>query len=633
MSQTTQQLQQKVQQATTPQQIVTALLDLASHYAKSDLQKGITVLEKAQELVSKGDVQVKEQIRTLIALGSLYIDLRDNETGIHYLEQAVALADTHQENVLKARALENIGFAYLEFGNFTEAMSYYLECLNISRQEKDSRTEINALNGIGLVYSEAGNSEEALTHLNEALALEREHDGTGEGFILNNCALEYAKLGDFERTLEYGLRSLELAHLQDNQFSAVFARNRIGEGYMGLGDYEQANSYFQQNLQQLQDPSLQPRRLYTLCNLGKLRIKQQAYGAATDYLEEALKIAQKAEGKQFIYEIQEKLAKAHKCLGNFEAALTHYEQFHTVKEAVFNEKSQNSQRGLEIAYKIEATKREAALLQQKNAELKREVRERKRAEEEALTASRAKSQFLATMSHELRTPLNSIIGFADLVILELNNQENFAIAEEVRRIHKNGLHLLELVNDVLDMARIETGNLLLYPVKVSPWLIVQEVTDFIPKFAKEGVSFEAMADPHLPEFVVDATRIKQILLNLLSNAFKFTDQGSVKLIVQETAVSIDFSVVDTGMGIPAGQIPILFETFSQVDIPQNRTLRGAGLGLSISRDLAKLHGGTISVQSEVDKGSTFTLHLPRQGNLEASSSFPDTSPEVLTIDE
>ena len=633
MSQTTKQLQQKVRQATTPQQTVTALLDLASHLAKSDLQKSITVLEKAQQLIDKGDVQVKEQIRTLIELGSLHIDLRDNEMGIHYLEQAVALADDHQENVLKARALENIGFAYLEFGNFTEAMAYYLECLNISRQEKDVRTEINALNGIGLVYSEAGNSEEALTHLNQALSLERQHKGKGEGFILNNCALEYAKLGNFERTLEYGLRSLELAHQQDDQFGEVFARNRVGEGYMGLGDFEQANSYFQKNLQLLQDPGLQPRRLYTLCNLGKLRIKQQAYSDAADYLEEALKIAQKAEGKQFIYEIHERLAEAHKRLGNFEAALAHYEQFHAVKEAVFNEKSQNTQRGLEIAYKIEATKRETTLLQQKNAELEREITERKRAEEEALTASQAKSQFLATMSHELRTPLNSIIGFADLVILELSHQKNFAIAEEVRRIHKNGLHLLELVNDVLDMARIETGKLMLYPEKVSPWLIVQEVIDFIPKFAKEGVEFKATADPDLPEFVVDVTRIKQVLLNLLSNAFKFTEEGWVTLTAAATPTTINFIVTDDGIGIPTSQLPNLFETFSQVDIPQNRTLRGTGLGLSISRDLAKLHGGTISVESEVGKGSTFTLHLPRQGNLEPQATFSNESPKVATLDE
>ena len=265
-------------------------------------------------------------------------------------------------------------------------------------------------------------------------------------------------------------------------------------------------------------------------------------------------------------------------------------------------------------------KREAAVLKQKNEELEREIQERKRAEKIALSASRAKSNFLATMSHELRTPLNSIIGFAELAELELTNQENFAIMEDVRRIRKNGLHLLDLVNDVLDMARIETGKLLLYPEKVSPWLIVQEVSEFLPRFAKDGVTFTVTADPELPEIVMDMTRIKQILLNLLSNAFKFTDAGWVKLSAQATAVSVEFIVEDNGIGIPDDQLPILFETFAQVDIPQNRTLRGSGLGLPISRDLARLHGGSITVESNPGKGSKFTLSLPRNAGISTDNS-------------
>ena len=630
MSQTTEHLQQAVQQATTPQQTVAALLALALHFRTFDIKQGTAVLQKAQEIAHNGGVQIPEQIRILTMLGSLYIDLRDNEKAIQHLEQAVELAEAHQESVLKAQALGYIGFAYLEFGNFTEAMSYYLEELNIARQENSIRTEIDALSGIGLVYSESGNSKEALVHLNQALALEQETDGRGEHVALNNCALEYVKIGDFERALAYGKRGLELTQTQNDQLSAIFARNRIGEAYMSLAQYEQADSYFQQNLDYLQAPSLKPRRLHTLSNVGKLRIQQQKCQEAIAYLEEALAIAEAADGKQFIYEIHEQLAEAHKCLGNFDIALAHYEQFHTAKEIVFDEKSKNARRGLEVAYRTEAARREAAILQQKNAELEREIQERKRAEEKALSASRAKSQFLATMSHELRTPLNSIIGFAELVTLELTQQENFAILEDVRRIHKNGLHLLELVNDVLDMARIETGKLMLYPEKISPWLLVQELIDFIPRFAKDEVEFTVSADPDLPEFVVDTTRIKQILLNLLSNAFKFTDAGWVKLTAQATANAIEFIVEDNGIGIPADQLPMLFQQFAQVDIPQNRTLRGTGLGLPISLDLARLHNGTITVESEVGKGSKFTLSLPRTDNVSEDAYLPHAAPSEAT---
>ena len=620
MSQTIQELKQAIKVATSPQQAVIGLLDLASHFSTFDIGQGIATLRKAQELAIGGNVQPREQIRTLLFLGSLHSDLRHNEDAIHYLEEAAALADVHKESDLKARALGLIGFVYLEFGNHTEALSYYLEELNIARREHNTPAEIDALSGIGLVYGESGNSNEAIIHLEQALALERESGGHGEYVVLNNCALEYAKQGDFERALEYGKLSLALTEENNDQIGAILARNRLGEAYLGLGQHEEANRCFQENLAFLQAPNLQPRRLHTLWNLGRLRIEQKAYQAAIDFLEESLTIAKAADARQFCYEIHEKLAEAHKGLGNFERALAHHEKFHALKESVFDEKSKNARRGLEVAYRTGVAKREAAVLKQKNEELEREIQERKRAEKIALSASRAKSNFLATMSHELRTPLNSIIGFAELAELELTNQENFAIMEDVRRIRKNGLHLLDLVNDVLDMARIETGKLLLYPEKVSPWLIVQEVSEFLPRFAKDGVTFTVTADPELPEIVMDMTRIKQILLNLLSNAFKFTDAGWVKLSAQATAVSVEFIVEDNGIGIPDDQLPILFETFAQVDIPQNRTLRGSGLGLPISRDLARLHGGSITVESNPGKGSKFTLSLPRNAGISTDNS-------------
>jgi signal transduction histidine kinase len=520
------------------------------------------------------------------------------------------MAKIQQNNQLKAQSLSYSGFAHLELGNHTKAMTYYLEALNIARQEKNKRAEIDALKGIGLVYGESGNNEEAIIHLEQVLALERESGGPGEYAALINCAFEYVNRGDYARALRYGQESLALTQAHNDPLAAIFARNRIGEAYMGMGQFIQANTYFLQNLDFLQEPNLKPRRLHTLWNLGKLRIQQQEYKAAIGYLEEALPIAFAADGKQFIYEIHETLAQAHKSLGNFELALYHYEQFHQFKGMVFDEKSKNARRGLEFIYRTESARRETALLQQKNEELEREIQERKRAEETALHASQAKSQFLATMSHELRTPLNSIIGFAELAEFELVAQQNLTLVEDVRRIHKNGLHLLELVNDVLDMARIESGKLLLYPEKISAWLIVQEVVDFLPRFAKSGVEVIVSADPELPEIVVDATRIKQILLNLLSNAFKFTEGGWVKLSAEATAVSIDFTIEDSGIGIPPDKIPVLFETFAQIDIPQNRTLRGTGLGLPIARDLAKLHGGTINVVSELGKGSKFTVTLP-----------------------
>ena len=620
MTQLLAELQTATNNAQTPQQEVTALLALADHFSTFDFQQAITHLQEAKEIVEAHNLDPKQLIHIYSEMGSLLNDLRDNDTALLYLDKAAALAETHQENLQKANALRLLGFVQMELGNLTEALTLYLTVLEIGRKENHLQTEIKGLNGIGLVYGEMGNSQQALLHLHQVLALKEANNLEGIDRALNNCALEYVKLGAFEKVLEFGQRALKITKEQNDQFSAVFARNRIGEAYMGLGQLEQAGIYFQQNLDFLQTKSLKPRRLHTLWNLGKLRILEGRYQEAAAHLEEALEIAKSSAGKQFIYEVYEKLAEAYEGLADFERALYCFQQFHQLKERVFDEKSKQARHDLEVAYRTEAARREAELLQQKAAELEQEINERKRAEEQALQASQAKSRFLATMSHELRTPLNSIIGFAELIELELTEQQNLTLVEDVRRIHKNGLHLLELVNEVLDMAKIETGKLAIYPERASPWLLVHEVADVVARSAKSGVEFLVAADPALPEFMVDTLRIKQVLLNLLSNAFKFTDEGWVKLTAEATAVSIQFIVADNGIGIPADQMPALFETFTQVDTPKNRTLRGTGLGLPISRDLVQLHGGSITVESAMGQGSKFVVTLPRTW---PASEIPD----------
>ncbi|MCB8981065.1 MAG: tetratricopeptide repeat-containing sensor histidine kinase [Ardenticatenaceae bacterium] len=619
MNQTTAKLQQAVAQAQSAEESTSALIKLAEHYRTFDLAQALQTAEKAQQIAQNQPVSPQNQLTILTTLGKIHTDSRSYEAGIQVLQQALAKADALQDRVMQAQILSNIGFIFLEWGSFTESLSYFLKSLTLARQTNSVRVEISALNGIGNIYGESGNNQEAINHLEQALTLERQLDSLGEEVALNNCAFHYARMGDFARALDYGQQCLKLSEARNDPLGAIFARNRIGEAYMGLGEYAQAQAYFQQNLDYLRPYNLKPRRLHTLYNLGKLQLANQQPQAAIQYLEDALEIALGSHGKQYIYEVHELLAIAYKSLNNLDMALHHFEHFHATKEAVFNEKSRNARRGLEIAYRTESAQREALILQQKNAELEREVEERKRAEAEARQASQAKSRFLATMSHELRTPLNSIIGFAELIELELREQQNLPLAEDVHRIHRNGLHLLELVNDVLDMAKIETGKLVIYPEKVSPWLIVQEVAEAVAHLTKEGVAFQATADPNLPDFVVDTVRIKQILFNLLSNAFKFTESGWVKLTAVATPAAIQFIVEDNGIGIPADQMPILFETFAQIDIPQNRTLRGTGLGLPISRDLARLHGGFISVESAVGQGSKFTVTLPRNLHEGASS--------------
>jgi CheY-like chemotaxis protein/CHASE3 domain sensor protein len=252
-------------------------------------------------------------------------------------------------------------------------------------------------------------------------------------------------------------------------------------------------------------------------------------------------------------------------------------------------------------------------LDQRNAALRRVQRDLEDRADELQRASRYKSEFLANMSHELRTPLNSALILAKL--LGDNPQGNLS-AEQVKfaeSIYASGNDLLVLINDILDIAKVEAGKLEVVVEDVSLQKLAQGLEDmFGPLAADKRLGFRMELRPGVPKtLVTDRHRVEQILKNLLSNALKFTDGGEVSLVVSGTPEGgAAFAVTDSGIGIAPEQQALIFEAFHQADGTTSRRYGGTGLGLSISRDLTQLLGGTLTVQSEPGRGSTFTLQLP-----------------------
>ena len=242
--------------------------------------------------------------------------------------------------------------------------------------------------------------------------------------------------------------------------------------------------------------------------------------------------------------------------------------------------------------------------------------DRKRAEEgmrEAECANRAKSEFLANMSHELRTPLNAVIGFSEGLleradIHPLNEHQK----DRLEKIKTSGEYLLQLINGVLDIAKVESGKIDLQITTFDVEPVVREVGDMAEALAKDkpAVRFTLDLEEHLPPMTSDRDKVRQILVNLLGNAIKFTEQGSVTLRVRRNNGSLLFSVEDTGVGISTEHLDRLFEKFYQVKQETHRTLKGTGLGLAISKAFATLLGGTLTVESVEGQGSTFTLTVP-----------------------
>jgi GAF domain-containing protein len=256
-----------------------------------------------------------------------------------------------------------------------------------------------------------------------------------------------------------------------------------------------------------------------------------------------------------------------------------------------------------------------SMLAIENARLFREIEEKSR---ELENASKHKSQFLANMSHELRTPLNAILGYAELMLDSIYGEPSEKMRTVLERLQSNGRHLLGLINDVLDLSKIEAGQLTLSLHNYSLSDLVHGVISAVePLAAEKRLTFTAEVPPDLLAGRGDERRLSQVLLNLVGNAIKFTDQGEVAIRASVTDGAFTIAVCDTGPGIPAADQAKIFEEFQQADSSITRKKGGTGLGLSIAKRIIEMHGGRIWVESALGKGSTFYFTLPMRVEAQA----------------
>jgi signal transduction histidine kinase/CheY-like chemotaxis protein len=294
-------------------------------------------------------------------------------------------------------------------------------------------------------------------------------------------------------------------------------------------------------------------------------------------------------------------------------------------------------------------------LKTRTQELEQEVFQRKQTQEELLNAkhaaeeaNRAKSTFLANMSHELRTPLNAIIGYSEMLEEETRDSGKIENVQDLKKIQGAGKHLLSLINDVLDLSKIEAGKMGLHLETFEVSQVIEEmVTTLQPAAAKNANSIHVHLAENVSVMKADITKVRQILFNLLSNACKFTDRGTISVDVDQMKVEgkewIQFRVSDTGIGISAKQKENLFHEFAQADASIARKYGGTGLGLAITHRFVQLMNGQINVESEPGKGAIFTVQLPTQvviettepalseGASEASATFSETKTDLDTI--
>ena len=252
-----------------------------------------------------------------------------------------------------------------------------------------------------------------------------------------------------------------------------------------------------------------------------------------------------------------------------------------------------------------------AVIAIENARLFDEIQEKNR---QLQMASENKSQFVSSMSHELRTPLNAIIGLTEMMVTNAARFGTEKAQEPLQRVNRAGKHLLSLINEVLDLSKIEVGKLELHPESVNLSPLTDEIVGTARQLAEQNKNrLVVECQESFGPLIVDPMRLRQILLNLLSNACKFTKEGEVALRVRKVAGGrdwVELAVADTGIGMTTEQQAKLFQDFAQADSLTARRYGGTGLGLAITRKLARMMGGDVTVASEPGKGSVFTVRLP-----------------------
>ena len=278
-----------------------------------------------------------------------------------------------------------------------------------------------------------------------------------------------------------------------------------------------------------------------------------------------------------------------------------------VLTVVRNEPRAFSQKQIELV----ETFADQAVIAIENVRLFDEIQDKNR---QLAEASQNKSQFLSSMSHELRTPLNAIIGLTEMMVANAARFGTEKALEPLRRVNAAGTHLLSLINEILDLSKVEAGKLELNPEPVNLSRLIDEVIGTAGQLAEKNKNrLIVEAQENLGALTADPMRLKQILLNLLSNACKFTKEGEVALRVRKVADGrewVELAVADSGIGMTAEQQAKLFQDFTQADSLTARRYGGTGLGLAISRKLARMMGGDVTVTSEPGKGSVFTVRLP-----------------------
>jgi len=614
------------------------------YHKKSNYDKSIEYYEKAKDLFfTTNDTTA---ILTICNnLGTTYTDKGEYAKSQRLLFAGLKIAEEKNAELDLARILNNIGLNYYFQQDYKTALQYYERALEIRNKIGDKQGVALAYNNIGIVYYFLNNLEKVVDYFHKALNIYEElGDIRGQSLPLYNIAEIYFEQKRYQEALNYYNKSLEIDRKVGDKASIAMSYYSIGNVYVALNNYDEAIKKQKEAIQIAQEIAANPILKEGYFHLSSTYEKMMNYKESLKYykLYSALKDSiYNTEKSAQIAEIKSKYETEKK---QEQIDLLQKEQAIKDLEITRNEDKIRNQSILLIASflgifvvflfalllyrQIHQKQKINALLAEKNKELDLQNRKLEQANIEIKRSAKQKEKFFANTSHELRNPLNVVIGFTNLLLQTGLTEKQ---AHYLNNIKKSGNNLLVVINDLLTHSKIEAGKLKLEYIDFD---LIKEIESQI-EYAKDiafqkSISISTSIPENIPQYVNgDPVRFSQIMGNLLNNAIKFTDfKGKVKIQLRlinknKGTTTIEFSIIDNGIGIANDKLKEIFESFTQANFDTTRKFGGTGLGLAIVKSLVELQGGTISVKSELNKGSEFTFNLA----FNTCSNIKDTEPE------
>ncbi len=613
------------------------------------------------------------QINILIDLSSAYLSISPQKS-IEYGDSALSLALYYDNKIKQVIALNKIGSGYYFLSDFYNALEYFKKALQIAQDLGDSEGVAQFLNNIGIIYTENQEFENAILYYQSSLIIYQEAGNKrGIASILNNIGYIFFVQGDYENAMENYQKSQKINRELGDQWDIANTSRNIGGIYLEQGKYNDALQYFKESLNiasEIGSNELLQNCYHTLSELY-LEIKDykksleyfRLYSSIKDSIytdETGKKIAE----LQLGYEIQKKDKENEILQKNNEIQALKITRSRNINiliiailliilllilyiysryrikirtNKLLKEKNEHiekiNQKLINFNDKLETR------VNERTKALREEISERrqfdvdlKKALKNAEDANYLKNAFLANMSHEIRTPLNGIIGFSSLLASELSIREDPELYEYAEGIQQSGDRLLHLLNNILDISRIEANDM---EIKLAPCQtneIVKNISELYSFKANEkGLKLNVKYN-EIPNAIADEANLTKIISDVIDNAIKYTEKGFINVITDYDPEEKQILIIikDTGIGIDESYLKHIFETFSQESLGYSREFQGAGLGLPLAKRIIELMGGKVKVESKKTVGTTVTLFINAETE-ESIDSIPQDKKEIVTL--